>query len=59
MNCFMYAEWMTTISEGTLERIVWIFTPGNAGVIGNKRANVAITDRRANPMRGAGCEYET
>ena len=39
MNCFMYADWMTTISEGTLERIVWIFTPGHAGVIGNERAD--------------------
>jgi len=39
MNGFMYADWMTTISEGTLERIVWIFTPGHAGVIGNERAD--------------------
>ena len=39
MNCFMYADWMTTISEGTLERIVWIFTPGHAGDIGNERAD--------------------
>ena len=39
LNCFVYADWMPIISQGTLERIVWVFTPGHAGVTGNERAD--------------------
>ena len=39
LNCFVYADWMPIISQGTLEKIVWVFTPGHAGVTGNERAD--------------------
>ena len=32
MNCFLYANWMPIINNNMLERLVWVFTPGHAGV---------------------------
>ena len=39
MNCFLYADWAPIINNSALERLVWIFTPGHAGVEGNERAD--------------------
>ena len=39
MNCFLYADWMLIINNSMLERLVWVFTPGHAGVEGNERAD--------------------
>ena len=36
---FLYADWVTTISNSVLEKLTWIFTPGHAGVHGNERAD--------------------
>ena len=49
MHCLIInVDWMTIISSGTRERIVWIFTPDNAGFIGNERtetlAEAAVFD---------------
>ena len=35
-----YADWKPTITANQLESIVWIFTPGHAGVLVNKRVGV-------------------
>ncbi|XP_005106522.1 uncharacterized protein LOC101854436 [Aplysia californica] len=35
----MYADWQEAIQSSRLTRIVWIFSPGHAGVQGNKRAD--------------------
>ena len=39
MNCFLYADWMPIINNSMLERLLWVFTPGHAGVEGNERAD--------------------
>ena len=39
MNCFLYADWAPIINNSSLERLVWVFTPGHAGVEGNERAD--------------------
>lgn len=39
MNCFLYADWMPIVNNSMLERLVWVFTPGHAGVEGNERAD--------------------
>ena len=35
-----YADWKPAITASQLESIVWIFSPGHAGVLGNERADV-------------------
>ena len=35
-----YADWKPAIPASRRERIVWIFSPGHAGVLGNERADV-------------------
>ncbi len=32
-------QWISSISESSLQKITWIFTPGHAGVKGNERAD--------------------
>ena len=39
MNCFLYADWMPIVNNSMLECLVWVFTPGHAGVEGNERAD--------------------
>ena len=36
---YMYADWLKILSDSSLERITWIFSPGHAGVKGNERAD--------------------
>ena len=35
-----YADWKSAITASQLESIVWIFSPGHAGVLGNERADL-------------------
>ena len=35
----MKPEWISCISRSQLDHLVWIFTPGHAGVNGNERAD--------------------
>ena len=37
-----YADWKPLITASQLESITWIFSPGHAGVLGNKRADVLV-----------------
>ena len=36
---YLYADWISIISDSSLERLTWIFSPGHAGVQGNERAD--------------------
>ena len=40
----LYADWKSTISASSLERIAWVFCPGHAGVNGNERADKLAGD---------------
>ena len=33
---FIYAAWMDIALKGHFERIIWIFSPGNSGVVENE-----------------------
>ena len=35
----LYADWLKAISESSLQKLLWIFCPGHAGVHGNERAD--------------------
>ena len=39
---YLYADWISIISDSSLERLTWIFIPGHAGVQGNERANSLV-----------------
>ena len=36
---YLHADWMKIFSDSKLEKIIWIFSPGHAGVRGNERAD--------------------
>ena len=36
---YLYADWIPIISNSSLEKLIWVFTPGHAGVQGNERAD--------------------
>ena len=38
-NGMLYADWKEAIRGSNLSRVVWIFCPGHAGVVGNERAD--------------------
>ena len=35
---YLYADWVTIISRSSIEDLTWIFSSGNAGVMGNKHS---------------------
>ena len=43
-NEYLYADWIPCITESRLERLIWVFSPGHAGVIGNERADSLAGD---------------
>ena len=38
-TCMLYADWLKAINESNLQKLLWIFCPGHAGVHGNERAD--------------------
>ena len=36
---FLYAGWLKTLNESSLEKLKWVFSPGHSGVSGNERAD--------------------
>ena len=37
-----YADWKPAITTSELDSIMWTFSPGHAGILGNKRADVLV-----------------
>ena len=36
---YLYADWLKVLQDSALEKLIWIFSPGHAGVLGNERAD--------------------
>ena len=41
---YLYVDWVRIITDSVLERLIWIFSPGHAGVKGNERADSLAGD---------------
>ena len=41
---YLYVDWVQIITDSVLERLIWIFSPGHAGVKGNERADSLAGD---------------
>ena len=41
---YFYADWILFITDSRLERLIWTFSPGHTGVIGNERIDSLAGD---------------